>query len=806
MGDIYDKGAVVYRDFEIDGVAASGLHEPTKAALRDLIRMIDVAVYAAAAGITQVDDLAARDTFYADANNQAKLVYVNNNNGSADDPANGVYEYVGGGPRIAAGFYQGVASIVQPLVDVAEEAASEAAAAAATGTKAYDKLGAPEYTDTAIGNVFSGEHRLTSGYIGVDRRNSFAVAGPLNQVSCYGYSVGTGRFVLVSSDGVDFTIEAISSEVTLAVGANVFSTAFPAGQRVGAGWMLAWWSAAGQGSVGYAGGGAGDSTVFQVAAIEVGDTFEVNDGNARLSLAAAYGVMGEQIGPRLGLVESDIEALRTWHPVAGATITVGEYYNRNTGVAAPNPNFRRLSLVDVTGLATIKVTATVRGLLTAGVVWLDEGGARIGMSLPATSDAVALEYRDEEVAKPEGAVAAAVCSYYSESAVEPQVKVFGVDPALAAGGGESSADGLDLLTALWVGTSIPAGAGSNNYPDKIAELLRTNVNNVAIGSSMMRAGLASAASGAVVVGSIAASVLTVAEVLYGAVEVGATLSPAFVTEGTTIESLDSGAGGVGTYNLANAGAIADVPAGTTIFVGDDPLGWSGLNWDLVTRALSHTIGEKMELINNWAKWQPVLTAGPPAAIDSTLESNILGWSYENRILGHALDSSLLLFDHGYNDSLAGGHTGEVSAIPVDSRDRGTFIGATNWVVDRVEEYLDGAGARPPRIGFVGHYDNTRFPDIAQAQEYLSALWGWPILKTWERTGWTQQTITTTGHWVDGVWVASGGAPQTITLLQRALADGLHPHTDVSEAANNKLAAIMAPQVRQMLIESAADRR
>lgn len=91
--------------------------EGALAAFTELYEAAVIAQAAAQAGITIVADTAARDTFYATEANRTKLVYVNNNNGSATDPANGVYEYVGGAPRIAQSFYEGLATVVQPLLD-----------------------------------------------------------------------------------------------------------------------------------------------------------------------------------------------------------------------------------------------------------------------------------------------------------------------------------------------------------------------------------------------------------------------------------------------------------------------------------------------------------------------------------------------------------------------------------------------------------------------------------------------------------------------------------------------------------------
>lgn len=106
--------------------------------------------------IPTVGSIAARDTFYAIPANQSKLVYVNNNNGSADDPANGVYEYVSGAPRIAQGFYAGLSAVVQPLVAEAQAAAASAAASAALFAENYrpsTNLADPARTDPSLASA-----------------------------------------------------------------------------------------------------------------------------------------------------------------------------------------------------------------------------------------------------------------------------------------------------------------------------------------------------------------------------------------------------------------------------------------------------------------------------------------------------------------------------------------------------------------------------------------------------------------------------------------------------------------------------
>jgi hypothetical protein len=114
-----------------------------------------VSAAAAAQGIETVASISARNTFYADPDNQSKLVYVNNNNGSSADPANGVYEYVDGAARLAQGFYAGISIIMQPYVDAAQEKVDAAETAAETAAALVDPF-------TAIGANMSATARALS--------------------------------------------------------------------------------------------------------------------------------------------------------------------------------------------------------------------------------------------------------------------------------------------------------------------------------------------------------------------------------------------------------------------------------------------------------------------------------------------------------------------------------------------------------------------------------------------------------------------------------------------------------------------
>lgn len=112
-----------FRPFVVDGIPSSGANEPDKTEIIAALTRLAVDIGAAQAGIHTEPTIAARDTYYATSANRGNLVYVNNNNGSATDPANGVYEYVSGAARLAQGFYAGLTAVVQPSVDDALAAA-----------------------------------------------------------------------------------------------------------------------------------------------------------------------------------------------------------------------------------------------------------------------------------------------------------------------------------------------------------------------------------------------------------------------------------------------------------------------------------------------------------------------------------------------------------------------------------------------------------------------------------------------------------------------------------------------------------
>lgn len=207
MGDIAEGFANAFRDFAVLGVPSSGANQPTKAEIRAVGALLDRAVSAAQAGITPVATLAARDAFFAAEANRGKLVYVNNNNGSATDPANGVYEYVDGA-RLAQAFYAGVATVVLPLVDAAAGSAEDADASASI-FRPY--LNVFDYTD-GLSAVPAGPQIVSAGGLGSSTLAASADGLAITQVSTGGVHGIPTRYQ--TSDGpISFELDITATNI-----------------------------------------------------------------------------------------------------------------------------------------------------------------------------------------------------------------------------------------------------------------------------------------------------------------------------------------------------------------------------------------------------------------------------------------------------------------------------------------------------------------------------------------------------------------------------------------------------------------
>ena len=490
---------------------------------------------------------------------------------------------------------------------------------------------------------------------------------------------------------------------------------------------------------------AGDVVVSSVAAAPgVGTTkaytrepFTVPAGAVKL----AYTVLSSEIGTALLEIRRNTsgalaQARDDLDEIIGATqgfavveaaVTVGRYWHYSTGVfTALGSTYRALDPIPVEAGETIKVTKTQQGTPTALVVWQDAEGDYWTYTDQSTGTA---QLRDRyEVVVPAGAHFACVDSYGTTPIVEKVGWAAATRDDVAEVQGQVTrlrgvADYWAGTEWVWNGTSIPYGSGGVSYPQRVAELLGATVQNKTIPSSACRIG---------------------------------------------------------------------VPEGVSA---DDPYGWTGMPFNNVIRAFSATRAEKQSFIDDYlSKWKARVTGGPSAigAEGTPSAAEILDMSYETLLVPY-LDADLFVFDHFRNDaavSVSGTSGSEVTVIPgvdvtadavgdpVTTRDRRWAIGAANYIFDVIRNANPRA-----RIVIFGHYENTRDPFIAQAQQYLADLWGIPIVPLWSRLGWSSQTAQVEGS--------------PVSLLDIWMADGIHPVSDPDGEATELIAQAGAPFIRDI---------
>lgn len=229
----------------------------------------------------------------------------------------------------------------------------------------------------------------------------------------------------------------------------------------------------------------------------------------------------------------------------------------------------------------------------------------------------------------------------------------------------------------------------------------------------------------------------------------------------------------------------------------DPYGWTDVAWQNVFLAMGANLTEKQDLIDNYSTWKNIIGGdfngsgsdgtgtGKPESLTHEWIDRINASSYENILMPY-LDGTydmpdLFVFDHGHNDYGNGETFAEMTTQPADAYDRSTFIGAMSFFFEQI--FVANPHAK---IVIISHYanDTVKQNTITTAQNNLANLWDLPIFDIYDKLGWSQQVITTTGYWDASTskWVNSGGAEQQISMLWVHLRDGLHPSSDQSGKA------------------------
>lgn len=136
--------------------------------------------------------------------------------------------------------------------------------------------------------------------------------------------------------------------------------------------------------------------------------------------------------------------------------------------------------------------------------------------------------------------------------------------------------------------------------------------------------------------------------------------------------------------------------------------------------------------------------------------------YEVKILPNLAGKDLVIFEIGFNDLFQDQSDLEIANVDLNSRDRKTFIGSLNYVIDKMLK------AKPSqKFAFITHHNNINYiinaTNLNLAIERIAAHWNAPVFKLYEKTGWNTPELinyyTLDGiHWKkDGVDAAPGAA-------------------------------------------------
>lgn len=275
---------------------------------------------------------------------------------------------------------------------------------------------------------------------------------------------------------------------------------------------------------------------------------------------------------------------------------------------------------------------------------------------------------------------------------------------------------------VWFGTSIPAGVvnagesgGYGSYPSRIGKMLGATVYNESVGSSAVR---------------------------------------------------------FGNYQYVKE---------------DDPHGIRGQWPENFFYSLSASSSEKQAYFNEWnTNWGLKIGVGTgddrtlPYTITDDIIEKALNCSYDKKIDryltgGEVGQVDLYVFDHGHNEEFGGDYS-HIKDLPStdDSQNRSYFIGAMSFIINRI--ISDNPRAK---IVFIGHYENDRKTGISEAQIALYNKWKYPLIKTWEYMGWSQNKI----------------GDKTITQIW--MPDNLHPASDKTGEALQHYANVLYPLIRDI---------
>ena len=184
------------------------------------------------------------------------------------------------------------------------------------------------------------------------------------------------------------------------------------------------------------------------------------------------------------------------------------------------------------------------------------------------------------------------------------------------------------------------------------------------------------------------------------------------------------------------------------------------NFEKVSRCLTNSTEELEWIVDHW-NTEGLWNVGTVSEMTPELSQQILSNGYETKIDNYLNVNNfpdLFIIEHGYNDVWNSMEQQDQFYQTYGNSYLYSYRAGMNFIIERILSYNPRA-----KIILLSHYTaggNTATDrDVAIMQEVVADSWDMPMLKQWEKLGWTTtNNVNRKGHWLQNggsyEWVAT----------------------------------------------------
>ena len=247
--------------------------------------------------------------------------------------------------------------------------------------------------------------------------------------------------------------------------------------------------------------------------------------------------------------------------------------------------------------------------------------------------------------------------------------------------------------------------------------------------------------------------------------------------------------GADIYNEAVGSSCLHCKKPDRVDAENNPYGFIG-NFEAASRCLTNSLTEMQWIIDHYDS--DIWTSNTVNIMTDTLKDQILNNSWERKLkkyLTSSTEPALFVFDHGHNDPINSMAVEQSYYEQYGDDSLYTFRGAFNFLMKKILQFDLNA-----QVVMVGEYSGTDTDQINAMQIQSAQDWNIPLLKTWEKLGWSKtKTIVRNGHWQNSGnqyrWVTDENY-SPITVFNAWIADGVHPHSSPTDKPLKRIADVI----------------